>query len=240
MGLADVADSLAAIERVVFDQRTLSLAALVDALDADFVGAEALRAQLTNRVDTYGQDSDCADRHVAEVSRMFAELVAARRNLRGGNYSPGLWTMTTHQGFGAKLGALPSGRRAGQPLANGISPRTGRERRGPTAALSSAARVAPVSNGCVLNQKLHPELVDGDRGTAILDGLVRGYFAQGGMQLQLEIVDPAILLEAKAHPERHRDLVVRISGYSAYFNDLTEAMKDELIARTAHGSACGR
>ena len=147
--------------------------------------------------------------------------------------------MTTHQGFGRKLGALPSGRRAGEPLANGISPRTGRERRGPTAALSSASRVAGVSNGCVLNQKLHPDFVNGERGDAILDGLVRGYFAEGGMQLQLEIVNPTVLVEAKAHPEMHRDLVVRISGYSAYFNDLTEAMKDELIARTVHGGACG-
>ncbi len=238
VGLADVGDSLRAIEQIVFEEQRLTLAELVAALDADFVGAEALRARLVNRVDTYGEDAGAADCHVARVSAMFARLVAQRANERGGHYSPGFWTMTTHQGFGRRLGALPSGRRAGEPLANGISPRTGRERRGPTAALSSAARVAEVSNGCVLNQKLHPDFVRGERGAAIIDGLVRGYFAEGGMQLQIEIVDPAVLIDAKAHPERHRDLVVRISGYSAYFNDLTDAMKDELIARTAHGSAC--
>ncbi len=238
VGLADVADSLAAIERVVFGERRISLTALVEALDDDFVGSDALRARLLNRVETYGEDSGDADRHVTRVSGLFARMVAERRNLRSGHYSPGFWTMTTHQGFGRRLGALPSGRRAGKPLANGISPRTGRERRGPTAALSSAARVASVSNGCVLNQELHPDFVDGDRGTAIIDGLVRGYFAQGGMQLQLQIMDPAVLIDAKAHPDQHRDLVVRISGYSAYFNDLTEAMKDELITRTAHGGTC--
>ncbi len=238
VGLADVADSLAAIEQVVFGERRVTLAALVEALDHDFVGSETLRARLLNRIGTYGEDSDDADRHVARVSRRFAQMVAKRRNPRSGHYSPGFWTMTTHQGFGHRLGALPSGRRAGEPLANGISPRTGRERRGPTAALSSAARVASVSNGCVLNQELHPAFVDGDRGTAIIDGLVRGYFAQGGMQLQLQIMDPAVLIDAKAHPDKHRDLVVRISGYSAYFNDLTEAMKDEIIARTAHGGTC--
>jgi len=240
VGLADVADSLATIEQVVFGERRVPLTVLVEALDADFVGFEALRARLLNRVETYGEDSDDADRHVARVSERFAQMVAKRRNPRGGRYSPGFWTMTTHQGFGRRLAALPSGRRAGEPLANGISPRTGRERRGPTAALSSAARVASVSNGCVLNQELHPDFVDGDRGTAIIDSLVRGYFAQGGMQLQLQIMDPAVLIDAKAHPDEHRDLVVRISGYSAYFNDLTEAMKDELIGRTAHcGTCCG-
>lgn len=213
------------------------MSALVEALDADFVGHEALRAQLQNRVGTYGEDCTDADRHVARVSSTFARMVTRERNPRGGHYSPGFWTMTTHQGFGRRLGALPSGRRASEPLANGISPRAGRERRGPTAALSSAARVTSVSNGCVLNHELHPDFVEGDRGTAIMDGLVRGYFAEGGMQVQLQIMDPAVLIDAKAHPERHRDLVVRISGYSAYFNDLTEAMKDELIARTAHREA---
>ena len=85
---------------------------------------------------------------------------------------------------------------------------------------------------------MHPDFVDGDRGTEIIDSLVRGYFAKGGMQLQIQIMDPAVLIDAKAHPDEHRDLVVRISGYSAYFNDLTEAMKDELIGRTAHWSTC--
>jgi len=237
VGLADVADSLTAIELAVFRERRVTMSELVAACDADFAGREALHAYLVSRVPGYGEDDDTADVHAARVSALFAELVSARRNPRGGAYAPGMWSMTTHQAFGRAVGALPSGRRAGQPLANGISPRLGRERRGPTAALASAARVARLRNGCVLNHELHPSVGAGARGLQLMDGLVRGYFARGGMQVQIAVQDPAVLVDAKHHPERHRDLVVRISGYSAYFNDLTEAMKDELIARTAHAGA---
>ncbi len=176
-----------------------------------------------------------AEHWADRVSRLFVDTVRRHPTPRGGRYAAGFWSMTTHQGFGALTGALPSGRRAGQPLANGISPRTGRERRGPTAALSAAARVAASPNGCVLNHELQPEFLAGETGERILDGLVRGYFALGGQQVQIGVVDPAVLIDARRHPERYRDLVVRISGYSAYFNDLTDEMKDELIARTAHG-----
>ena len=145
--------------------------------------------------------------------------------------------MTTHVGFGARLGALPSGRRAGAPLADGVSPVNGADKWGPTASLMAASRAASpaVGNGLALNEKLDPCFVEGEKGTRLMDGLTRGYFAAGGMQIQYNIVDAAVLLDAKAHPERHRDLVVRISGYSAYFNDLTEQMKDDIIARTMHG-----
>jgi formate C-acetyltransferase len=146
--------------------------------------------------------------------------------------------MTTHLGFGRRLGALPSGRRAGAPLSDGISPGNGCDRDGPTASMRAAARVGSpaVGNGLCLNEKLDPWYLRGEAGTKLLADLTRGYFAAGGMQVQYNVLDAAVLLDAKRHPERHRDLVVRISGYSAYFNDLTEAMKDDLIARTLHGA----
>jgi len=236
VGLADVADSLAALEQVLFRERRVTFAELMRALDADFVGHAQLRAFTESRVGGYGEAGDRAEHWAAEVSRLFVRTVGAHSLPRGGRYAAGFWTMTTHQGFGAVTGALPSGRRAGAPLANGISPRTGHERRGPTAALAAAARVAAAPNGCVLNHKLQPCLLVGEAGERVLDGLVRGYFALGGQQVQIEVVDPAILRDARQHPERYRDLVVRISGYSAYFNDLTDEMKEELIARTAHGA----
>jgi pyruvate formate-lyase/glycerol dehydratase family glycyl radical enzyme len=238
VGLADVADSLAAIERVVFGERRIALEQLVHVLDEDFARDEPLRVFLRNRIPKFGQDDPDADRWAERVSHLWAEEVRRFGNPRGGRYSPGLWSMTTHQGFGRATGALPSGRRAGEPLANGMSACAGAERRGPTASLASAACVAPMSNGAVYNQKLQPELLAGEAGKGLLAGLVRGYFRKGGMQVQLNVLDGAVLLEAKAHPEKHPDLIVRISGYSAYFNDLTEAMKDEIIARTLHGEGC--
>jgi formate C-acetyltransferase len=234
-GLADVADSLAAIELAVFEEGWVTLAELVRALDRNFEGDDLLRARLQTRGPKYGENHPRADLWARFVSWAYVEEVTRLRTVRGGPYAPGLWTMTTHQGFGALLGALPSGRLAGEPLASGVSPRAGWERRGPSAAMSSAAAVLTPANGCILNEKLDPALLEGERGDVVLDGLVRGFFSQGGAQVQINVVDPAVLRAARQSPERYRDLVVRVSGYSAYFNDLTEPMKDELIARTTHG-----
>ncbi|MBI5503273.1 MAG: hypothetical protein HY899_00615 [Deltaproteobacteria bacterium] len=236
VGLADVADSLAAIERVVFEEKRASFSELVAAVDADFDGHEALRSRLQLKVAKYGEDVGAAERWAERVASAWCELVAGHRSGRGGNYAAGFWTMTTHVGFGRRLGALPSGRRRGQPLSDGISPTNGSDRRGPTASLAAAARVCGngVANGLALNEKLDPWFVAGEAGTRMMDDLTRGYFRCGGQQVQYNVLDAATLLDAKLHPERHRGLVVRISGYSAYFNDLTDEMKDDIIARTAH------
>ena len=148
--------------------------------------------------------------------------------------------MTTHQGFGSRTGSLPNGRLAGQSLANGVSPSNGRDRNGLTSSLSSAAGLDRelIANGYALNEKLDLALIKDPSRNRLIEGLIRGFFASGGMQVQFNIIDPAILADAKEHPEQYRGLVVRVSGYSAYFNDLTAAMKDELIARTAHECGC--
>jgi len=235
VGLADVADSLAALEHAVFVERRYTMSEVRAAIATNFDGQPGLQAYLSRKAPKFGEGSELADGYAEIVSKVYADALSALSNGRGGHYAPGFWTMTTHQGLGRRLGALPSGRKAGEALANGAAPRAGCERRGPTAAMSSVARVAKASNGYVLNQRLDPSLVAGDAGDAIIDGLVRGFFAQGGMQVQFSVLDPTVLLAAKASPAAHRDLVVRISGYSAYFNDLTDEMKDELIARAAHG-----
>ena len=238
VGLADVADSLAAIDQLVFQERRLTFGALMAAVDANFEGQAELRDRILNKVPKYGEDAGRAEHYARLVGDLFAQIVRHYENPRGGPYAPGFWTMTTHVGFGRRLGALPSGRRAGQPLGDGISPANGADRRGPTASMLAAARAggAHIANGCCLNEKLDPSFVKGEAGNGIVDGLTRGYFAAGGMQVQYNVLDAATLIDAKQHPERYRDLVVRISGYSAYFNDLTEAMKDELIGRTLHGA----
>ncbi len=229
VGLADVVDSLVAVHRSIYSEGWLDWTQLRAALDSDLAD-EDLRRRLQD-LPRYGEDDALASHYAAEVSQIFASEVRALRNGRAGRYVPGFWTMTTHQGFGRRTAALPSGRRAGEPLSNGVSPAVGSERRGPTAAMCSVSAVAPVGNGYVLNSKLSPDLA---AQPGIVPALVRGFFAQGGLQLQVNVLDAQTLLDARANPELYRDLVVRISGYSAYFVDLTEALKDELIARAQH------
>lgn len=237
VGLADVADSLAAIELLVVEAGALSLDELMTAVDADFEGHEQLWRRLIEKVPKYGQDRGRPEFWAGRVARAYAGELRQYRNVRGGPYAPGFWSMTTHVGFGVRLGALPSGRKAKRPFANGVSPTNGADDRGPTASLLAVSGVGGphVANGLALNESLDPQFARGARGAVLVDALTRGYFDAGGMQVQYNVVDVAELIDAKLHPERHRGLVVRISGYSAYFNDLTPAMKDEIIARSLHG-----
>jgi len=240
VGLADAIDSFTAIEQLVFKEKKISMKDLVAAVDRNFSGHDELRSTLLRRVPKFGTDSGLADAHANVLSRLFAETVVSFKNPRNGTYLPGFWSMTTHQGFGKRMPALPSGRVAGESLANGISPCDGRDRLGPTASLASASCLDHrlLTNGYALNQKLDLESLKGPQGKAILDGIIAGYFEKGGMQVQFNVVDPQILKDARAHPENHQDLVVRVSGYSAYFNDLTDAVKVELIQRTLHSPSC--
>ncbi|MDP6981188.1 MAG: pyruvate formate lyase family protein [Myxococcota bacterium] len=238
VGAADVADSLAAIERIVFDERRMSLDAFISAVDRDFDGAREIEHRATDRTQKFGQDAGGPEGWARRVVDIYCAAVRRHSNPRGGPYAPGFWTMTTHVGFGRRLGALPSGRRAGLPLADGLSPVNGCDDAGPTASLRAAAAASTemIGNGLCLNEKLDPWYLRGEAGTKLLADLTRGYFDAGGMQVQYNVVDASVLIDARRHPERHRDLVVRISGYSAYFNDLTDEMKEELITRTLHAS----
>jgi pyruvate formate-lyase/glycerol dehydratase family glycyl radical enzyme len=236
VGLADVVDSLTAIDQIVYQEKRLTLSALITTVDADFEECEELRIFIVNKLPKYGENSDLSDHYASLVSGIYTDTVRQFSNPRGGPYYAGFWTMTTHMGFGTRMPALPSGRPAGRALANGASPCDGKDRKGPTAALSSAANLDNrfITNGYAFNQKLNPEYLPGQAGNLLLDGMITGYFKKGGMQLQFNITDPSILLDARVNPEKYPDLVVRVSGYSAYFNDLTDAMKEELINRTLH------
>ena len=146
----------------------------------------------------------------------------------------GLWTVTLHVGFGLVTGALPSGRRCGAPLASGATPATGSATRGPSASLSSTAKLPArdLANGIANNHKVSRAILADPAKLALVGRLAEGFFALGGMQLQLTVQDRATLLAARAHPEAHRDLLVRVSGYTAYFVDLTPELQDEILART--------
>lgn len=235
VGAVEVGDALAAIDAVVFRDRKATLAEVVEACRKDFEGAEALLARL-EAAPKYGNDDPAADRHVGEVMRLFSAALARGRNARGGGYVAGFYSVTAHQAFGEEVGALPSGRRAGEPFSSGLSPGSGCDRKGPTAALLSQARLplGEAQNGVNFNLQLAPWAVKGEQGQGWLEALVRGGFAAGCMQLQVNVLDPKILIDARDNPGKYPGLLVRVSGYSAYFDDLSPAMKQEIIDRTMH------
>jgi pyruvate formate-lyase/glycerol dehydratase family glycyl radical enzyme len=238
VGTADVANSLAAIDRLVFGEKQVTMEQLLKALEDDFEGHEDVY-RLVNRVPKYGNDDELADRYAKLVAQIFCEEVARHRNTRGGLYLPGFLSMTTHEGFGSFVGALPSGRKAFQTFANGLSPCDGSDLKGPTACLKSIAKIdySLATSGVSVNLKFSPADLTGEEGTQILSALIRGYFELGGMHLQLNLVSRETLLDAQQNPQKYPDLMVRVSGYSAYFVDLTKEVQDEIMARTEHCSA---
>jgi pyruvate formate-lyase/glycerol dehydratase family glycyl radical enzyme len=236
VGLASVADSLAAIDWLVFHKGRVTIGELLAALDSDFADQEPLRQMVLNRAPKYGNDDDNADRFSRLVAEIYCRAVERHRNFRGGWYSPGLYSVTTHVAFGLMVGATPDGRHAGQPLSQGISPAHGRDRSGPTAALKSAAKLdhTLVSNGLALIQMLSLGAAARENAANLLGGLLEAYFGLGGQELQWNLVDRATLIAAQENPEAYRGLVVRVAGYSALFTDLNRVVQDELIARTEH------
>ncbi|MGQ9571798.1 MAG: formate C-acetyltransferase/glycerol dehydratase family glycyl radical enzyme [Dehalococcoidia bacterium] len=236
VGVATVADSLAAIDWLVFDQKRISMDELLAALDSDFAGQEPLRQMLLNKAPKYGNDDDRADRFARLVAEIYCRAVEKYRNFRGGWYSPGLYSVTTHVAFGLMIGATPDGRHASESLSQGISPAHGRDRQGPTAALKSVAKLdhSLASNGVALVQMLSLGASAREHAAGVLGGLLEAYFALGGQELQWNLVDRATLIAAQQNPEAHRGLIVRVAGYSALFTDLNRVVQDELIARTQH------
>jgi formate C-acetyltransferase len=235
VGLGSVTDCLAALKQTVFDSRALSLGELVRALDADFAGQEPLRQRLVNRTHKYGNDDDYADGLMARVFETCFEELDGRPNTKGGVYRVEMLPTTCHIYFGSVTGAMPDGRKAGLPLSEGISPVQGADRHGPTAVIKSAAKMDHVkAGGTLLNMKLSPSLVADEEGLDRWAHLVRSYFRLDGHHLQFNVVGAATLRAAQADPEAHRDLIVRVAGYSDYFCDLSRELQDEIIARTEH------
>lgn len=235
IGLADVADSLTAIRQVVFDRKLVSLKELAQALAADFDGYEKVRALLQYKAPKYGTDDGNADSMAVELVSLIDSTFSQHVGPRGGRYHVGFWTITMHTGFGKLTGSLPSGRRRGEPLASGATPVNGVARKGPTASLASTAKLPArqMANCIAVNHKLPRSILNG-RPEMIekVEQLVRAYLERGGMQIQFTVQDRQTLLDAQANPEKYRDLLVRVSGYTAYFCDLNRSMQDEIIART--------
>lgn len=235
VGIGSLTDSLAAIRQLVFDEGALRLDELVAVLDADFAGHEPLRQRLLHRTHKYGNDDEYADELMVRAFNAVVEEVDGRPNTKGGCYQVEMLPTTCHVYFGSVTGAMPDGRRAGAALSEGISPVQGADRRGPTAVIKSAAKMDHLkTGGTLLNMKFSPALLQDEKSLDRLTQLVRTYFKLDGHHVQFNVVTADTLREAQARPEAHRDLIVRVAGYSDYFCDLSRELQDEIIARTEH------
>ncbi|MGQ9675312.1 MAG: trans-4-hydroxy-L-proline dehydratase [Chloroflexota bacterium] len=237
VGLGSLTDALTAVKYHVFDQRDLTMAELMAALGANFVGYEKLRQTLLNKTPKYGNDDDYADEIMRSAFEAYYEVVSGRKNTRGGYYAINLLPTTVHIYFGRMTGATPDGRRAAEPLSEGVSPVQGADRNGPTAVVRSVAKMDHIrTGGTLLNQKFTPQLLADETGIEKLGHLIRTYFRLDGHHIQFNVIDAATLRAAQRNPEQYRDLIVRVAGYSDYFCDLGRTLQDEIISRTEHES----
>jgi len=235
VGIGSLTDSLSALKELVYDKAEWPLPRFVEALDADFTGHAALQQRLLHKTHKYGNDDEYADALMRRSFQLLFEAIDGRPNTKGGAYRLEMLPTTCHVYFGEVCLASADGRGEGQPVSEGISPVQGADRHGPTAVLRSAAKMDHIkTGGTLLNMKFAPGLLAGDAGIDNLHSLVRSYFKMDGHHLQFNVVTADTLREAQAHPSAHRDLIVRVAGYSDYFCDLSEALQDEIIRRTEH------
>jgi len=233
-GQANAGDSLAAIRKLVFDEKRLSLMEIVEAMRTDFEGKEALRQMLLNEAPKYGNDDDYVDTIVVDLCRHFCKELEKYRNPRGGKYHAHFLSFVLAVSGGSGTGASADGRRARQPVANSLAPQQGRDRLGITAMLKSISKIDQTlaAAGTSLIFDIHPSAISGERGVENLDNLLRTYFDLGGGHAECNIVDEKVLRLAQKDPEKYRSLSVRVAGYSAYFVNLDPAMQEHIIQKT--------
>lgn len=234
VGLATVADSFTTIKYMCFDKKLISLRELYDAFMADWEGYENLRQQILSEVPHYGNGDDYADSEMAWLVNAYLDICRECHSSRSKIFKGGLYSAASHVAQGYTTWATPDGRKAGKPIADAASPAQGRDKLGPTAVLKSALCFdhARLMNGLALNIRIHPTALRGEDGAKKLRSLTQSYMARGGMEVQYNIVSSDTLRAAQAAPEEYRDLVVRIAGYSAYFNELSFDCQNDLISRT--------
>ena len=234
IGLADATDALAAVKMLVFGQRKISIEELNRAMTVDFEGYEEVLEMLKNKASKYGNDDDQVDLIAREIGQFFCAQVSGYQCPRGGQYRPGLFPVSSNVPLGRRVAALPGGHRSRQPLADGISPAPGCDMNGPTAVIKSVTKVdhVIVPNGTLLNLKFHPDALQDTKGVGNLISLIRTMGARQGMHVQFNVVSADTLRQAQEHPEEHRDLLIRVAGYSAFFVELDQALQDHIISRT--------
>ena len=233
VGLGSITDMLTALRYHVYDKKTIAMETMEKALANDFKGFEELQYQLVYHTPKYGNDDDYADEQEVQVFDMYYDVLSGHKSPRGADYRVNMLPTTCHVYFGKVTGAIPDGRNAWKVLSEGISPVQGADTNGPTAVIRSAAKIDHIkTGGTLLNQKFTPSLLSTEEGCNNLVHLIRAYFRMDGHHIQFNVVDADTLREAQKHPEDYRDLIVRVAGYSDYFNDLGEDLQNEIICRT--------
>ena len=235
--VANLADSLAAIKELVYDEEMISKEELLQALRDDFKGHEITQTMLLNKAPKYGNDVKWVDDLGTKWAGYFRERMKDYTNYRGGAYHTGMYTVSAHVPMGENVGASPDGRNALTPLADGgMSPVYGRDIAGPTAVLKSVSRISNdyTTNGGLLNMKFLPEFFKTETGMMKFENFLRAFVDLEVPHIQFNVVRREDLLDAKVHPERHKSLTIRVAGYTAYFVELAGKLQDEIIERTAY------
>ncbi len=233
-GLVQTADSFTALQKLVFQEKVLPVERLWAGIRTNFAQDEVLRAMLVNRAPKYGNDCDEADQMVRELGQYLCGEIQKRHHISGAPLRPGLFSFLQFMN-GERCSALPDGHREGQPFANGVSPTHGADQQGLTAMLRSAAKLdySLSNNAATLDVKLPLDLFSGENGVKALSQILRTFFREGGMQVQLYFLSERELREAQKRPEEYAGLIVRVTGYSAYFTELDKNLQEEVIMRTA-------
>jgi len=235
-GLGTVTDSFSALKKHVFEDRTFSMERVIKALKMNFEGEEVLRQTIINRTPFFGNDDDYADTIAVKIYNDLFDTIDGKPNIKpGGKYHLNMLSTTCHVYFGKILGATPNGRFSGKSISDGTSPSHGADTHGPSAVVKSLTKFDHVkSGGTLLNQRFLPGLLRKDEDLRKLGHLIRSYFTLGGHHIQFNVVDTATLQAAQANPEEYRDLMVRMAGYSDYFNDMNADLQQEVIERTVN------
>jgi formate C-acetyltransferase len=235
VGLGTVTDILTSIRYNIYDNKNFGWDELSKALDCNFKGYEEVQYELVYNTPKFGNDDDYADQQAVAAFEIYYDAVNGRPTSRGGIHRINMLPTTAHVYFGSVTGATHDGRNACKPVSEGISPSQGVDRNGPTSVIKSASKIDHLrTGGTLLNQKFSPSFFNDEESYSNLTALIRSYFSLNGHHIQFNVVNAVTLLEAQKHPELYRDLIVRVAGYSDYFNDLGEELQNEIIRRTEH------
>ncbi|MBL4939735.1 MAG: glycyl radical protein [Lutibacter sp.] len=236
-GLGTVTDSLATLKKHVFEDKTYTMDTILNAVAKNFKGEEIMRQTILNNTPFYGNDDNYADDIALRVYNDLFEVIDGKPNIKGETFHLNMLSTTCHVYFGKVMGATPNGRLAQKSISDGTSPSHGADTNGPSAVIKSLAKIDHVkSGGTLLNQRFLPSLLKRDEDIIKLGNLVRSYFSLGGHHIQFNIVDTATLYAAQENPEDYKDLLVRMAGYSDYFNDMNADLQQEVIDRTENDS----
>jgi len=234
VGIANAGNALCAVKKIVFEDKAVSMDELIHALDTDFSDSEDLRQLLIHRVPKYGNDIPEVDLLAKRVADIFLDAMQGYETYRGGPFVGSFIPVASYVALGMATGATPDGRKAGQPLADGISPSNGTDLQGPTAVFKSVCTLdhRRIPNGVIFNQKINPVTIASSEGLQKFSELIRSYIQLGGCHVQFNMVTADTLREAQEKPQEYQGLVVRVAGYSAFFNEIHRDVQDSIITRT--------